>query len=87
MTKLNQICSNSLGFRKKLHTTLGFILIHVENINANFQPIFLVNEPEKKIKLCATELDTDTLSSIVRPMAIRVVEFSSRGYKIRKIFA
>ena len=21
---------------------------HVENINANFQPIFLVNEPEKK---------------------------------------
>ena len=38
--------SNILGFKKKI--TYTFVLIHVENINANFQPIFLVNEPEKK---------------------------------------
>ena len=28
---------------------LCFILIHVENVNANFKPIFLVNEPEKNL--------------------------------------
>ena len=33
---------------EKSYIHITFILIHVDNINANFQPIFLVNEPEKK---------------------------------------
>ena len=78
MTQRNQI--DRLAALYNLFIDSHFVPNILEEIYSTFQ--LLTVKEAKDVQKLTTEKSTET-----KGMAIRVVEFSSGGYKIRKIFA
>ena len=78
MTQRNQI--DRLAALYNLFIDSHFVPNILEEIYSTFQ--LLTVKEAKDVQKLTTEKSTET-----KGMAVRVVEFSSRGYKIRKIFA
>ena len=90
-----EICMSMVGKVQDLRPrdNYGYTPYHIAALNGHEKVSNLLmnlTDPNPKDNSGRTPLDLAALNGhleVCRPMAVRVVEFSNGGYKIRKIFA